>query len=112
MDVFRLMDALQKRRRIDLLLAIYTLGEEATWKNIRQHLKEQHRSMCWGAYIEACREFTKLEILKELHTSPKKHQYIMTDNGCGIVSIVEAMVRDIGVFIKGRRCSASERCVS
>ena len=93
------LDYLQKRRRIDILLALYELGE-TSWGKGEKFLKAKGTPVSDGAFRATCKELVELGLAKAIPIDPYKRKYKLTDYGCLLASVVDAMVKDVGILCK------------
>ena len=102
MNLNAFLDWLQQRRRMDTLLILYENGE-TTWTQAKQLLKATGKTMSDSTWRDACKELVKLGLAEALpvpHKSPFAHKYMLTDQACLLTSVVDAMVKDIGILCK------------
>lgn len=99
MNLQDFLDYLQKCRRIDILLALYELGETG-WTQAQKLLKVKGTPVSDGTFRDACKELVKLGLADAFPMDRYRRKYRLTDYGCLLASVVDAMVRDVGILCK------------
>ena len=94
------LDCLQKCRRIDVLLALYELGDDTGWTQARKLLEAKGTPVSDGTFRDACKELVELGLADVFPIDRYKRKYRLTDYGCLLASVVDAMVRDVGILSK------------
>jgi DNA-binding HxlR family transcriptional regulator len=94
------LDCLQKCRRIDILLVLYELGDDAGWTQTRKLLEVKGTPVSDGTFRDACKELVALGLADVILIDRYKRKYRLTDYGCLLASVVDAMVRDVGILCK------------
>ena len=102
MKLDEFLDYLQARRRLDTLLILYENGE-TTWNQAEKLLKARGKIMSDSTWRDACKELVQLGLAEALpvpHRSLFARKYRLTDQACLLTSVVDAMVRDVGILSK------------
>jgi DNA-binding HxlR family transcriptional regulator len=99
LDINMLLDWLQNRRRIDVLLILYENGQ-TSWGQADALLKAKGRQISDGTFRRACQELVKLGLASNIpmDAAAFKHEFYLTEKGCILTSIIQAAVRDLTIL--------------
>lgn len=97
----KILDCLQKRKRIEILLFIHDQGV-TQWGDLK---KEASIEVAGATFRSACRELVTLGLVEPISIAPLKNKWRLTDFGCLIADIMKRAVRDIGSLIQAKRYS-------
>jgi len=91
----KILNYIQKRHRLDLLLAMYS-GEkqEYSWRDFRDwHLADK-------TFREAMRDLESLGLVKRISLSSIHNRYALTEKGVLVASIFHETVRNLDTLTK------------
>jgi len=91
----KILDYLQKRHRLDILLGMFTgEKEEYSWRDFRAwQLSDK-------TFRQAVHELESLGLVRRIRLSSKHNRYALTDSGVQVASILHEAIRNLDDLVK------------
>ena len=91
----QLLDYLQKRRRIEILMLMYSDEDGIVlWSDVKEKLQ-----VADCTFRSACNELVSLGLATKVPINCLKNSYSLTDFGCLVASLINEKVQDLNTLV-------------